>query len=53
MGLQAAVDTEAKLPLPVITQLVLDELDVDPSKASGPRTVKEKIALKHGIHLKR
>ena len=53
MGLSAAGATDQKLPQHTKENLVLDQMEKDPSRISGPRVVKEEIARNTGVHLKR
>jgi len=53
LGLAAAGVTDGRLTDNIKQQLVLGEMEMDPSKRAGPRTVRERIKLKTGIYLKR
>jgi hypothetical protein len=51
MGLFAAQKTEEQLSSKQIEELVLDQMHKDPSRMSGPTTVKSEIARTTGIHI--
>ena len=53
MGIQAASGTDKNLGSGTKAQLVFEELDCHPARRAGARTIKEKIAQKTGVHLKR
>jgi hypothetical protein len=53
MGLRASKATEETLTQEEIIQLVADQMVLDPRGVQGQNTVKQKIALRTGIHLKR
>lgn len=53
MGLKGSKASEAGLSEDDVIQLVLDQLKLDPSGIAGQNAIKQKIAMRTGIHLKR
>ena len=53
LGIGAASKTERSTPQSVLNQLIVDQLDRDPSGRSGPATIKQEIARKTGVHIRR
>jgi hypothetical protein len=53
LGLGASRKTEMMTPADEVTQLIVDHMDKDPSGRSGPATVKQNIARKTGVHIRR
>ena len=53
MGLKGSRSSEATMTDEEIIQLVADQMVLDPSGIAGKNTIKQKIAMRTGIHLKR
>jgi hypothetical protein len=53
LGMKASKATEESIPHGRIVQLVADQMSMDPSRRIGQTTLKQQLALRTGIHLKR
>lgn len=51
LGLGAGAKTERNVPPGIVNQLIIDQLDRDPTRRSGPATIKQEIARKTGVHV--
>ena len=53
LGLTGSGATMRAMPLQTAEQLVVAQMDKDPAKRHGVRTIQHKIAFNEGVHLTR